>query len=118
MIAKIYVDQYQDVQAKQAILSLQDISNIDISVNIPEHVIIQGKRIEDVETFRGKAFKDALRFDALPNKTFTVAIKEFSTQADPATQTYNVILTMPAPKDRTSLSRVEPSAAAGMSAVI
>jgi RND family efflux transporter MFP subunit len=47
--------------------------------------------------------KAVATFDFLPGREFTVELKEVSTEADPATQTYAVTVVMPAPKDVTIL---------------
>ncbi|MBW1804735.1 MAG: biotin/lipoyl-binding protein, partial [Deltaproteobacteria bacterium] len=39
VIAKKYVDNFQDVRAKQAVVSLQDISRVDILVDVPESLM-------------------------------------------------------------------------------
>ena len=44
VIAKKYVDNFQDVRAKQAIVSLQDISSVDILVDVPESLMAQLRR--------------------------------------------------------------------------
>ena len=44
VIAKRYVDNFQEVKAKQAIVSLQDINHIEILVDIPENVMATLKR--------------------------------------------------------------------------
>jgi len=38
-------------------------------------------------------------FDAVPGEKYPLAVKEFSTDADPATQTYQVVLTMDQPSE-------------------
>ena len=37
-------------------------------------------------------------FDAFPDQRFTLALKEFSTEADPTTQAFRVVLSMPQPE--------------------
>jgi RND family efflux transporter MFP subunit len=39
------------------------------------------------------------QFAASPDKKYKLSLKEYSTEADPKTQTYRVVMTMPAPKD-------------------
>lgn len=91
VIAKKYVDNFQDVRAKQAIVSLQDISHVDILVDIPESLMAQLKGEGKADVFA--------QFAASPDKKYKLSLKEYSTEADPGTQTYRVVMTMPAPGD-------------------
>lgn len=89
VIAVRYVENFEEVQAKQPIVSLQDISQIEILINVPETVMATIKAGDDPEVFA--------RFDTAPGKQFPLTLKEFSTQADPQTQTYQIVLLMPQP---------------------
>lgn len=89
VIAVRYVENFEEVQAKQPIVSLQDISQIEILINVPETVMATIKAGEKPEVF-------AL-FETAPGQQFPLTLKEFSTQADPQTQTYQVVLLMPQP---------------------
>ena len=91
VIAKRYVENFENVMAKQPIVSLQDISSIDIIVDVPEIVMAQIKKRGSVVGFA--------QFAAAPGEEYELKLKEFSTQADPKTQTYQVTLSMPAPKN-------------------
>lgn len=95
-VAQKYVDNYENIQAKQPIISLQAIHFVDIEVDIPEQDMIQaGKRQRNEQLRPG----DVVVFSSLPNREFSVKLKEWSTEADPKTQTYRVVLTMEAPQD-------------------
>jgi len=91
VVAKKFVDNYQNIKAKESILILQDISQLDIVVNVPEQLIIHAKEPE--------FYQFAASFETVPNKKFTLKIKEYSTEADPKTQTYRGVFTMKAPQD-------------------
>ena len=93
VIANTYVDQFENVKAKQAILTLQDVTSVTIEVNVPEERVA----IAEVGKERYK-FRFVATFDYLPNREFQVEVKEFTTEADPVTQTYLVSFSMPAPK--------------------
>lgn len=96
LVANRFVENFQDIQAKQKIFSYQNISDIDIEIDIPERDIVLTKPIRDRDV-KGEELKDALTFDSVPNKKFSVRVKEFVTEADPVTQTFRAVLTMPAP---------------------
>ena len=90
IVAKRYVQNFEEVQAKQAIVFYQDLSKIEVLVDAPETVVVtlkQGQKIEATATFA-----------AAPDKQFPLELKEFSTEADPQTQTYQVVLVMDRPE--------------------
>jgi RND family efflux transporter MFP subunit len=91
IIAKRYVENHQEIQAKQPIAFLQDLSEIEIIVNVPETIMAT---IEDK-----KGFNIIARFAVAPHNTFPLSLKEYSTQAEPDTQTYQVVLLMPRPQN-------------------
>jgi RND family efflux transporter MFP subunit len=95
VLANRYVDNFTAVQPKQRIVSLQDFSSVEIEVYLPETRLIS----EDPRRFNNKdAGVDlAAAFDSLPRVQLPVQVKEFSTDADPVTQTYRIVVTMPAP---------------------
>lgn len=89
VVAKTHVENHQIVQANQQIVSFQDVSDLEIIINVPETSMALRRRdnIDRIE----------IAFDALPGEAFRAEIKEFGTEADPDTQTYPVTLTMPQP---------------------
>lgn len=91
VVAKRYVENHQEVQAKHPIVFFQDISNIEILIDVPETLAVQ---------IREGYVPDAVaRFVGAPNKAFPLTLKEFSTEADPQTLTYQAVLVMPRPED-------------------
>lgn len=93
VIANRFVEQFQNVQAKEAILSLQDVSEVEIRVSVPEEQVALSQQ------GRGR-FDMVAVFDYLPDhEPFPVQMKEYATEADPATQTFTAILVMTAPED-------------------
>jgi len=89
-VADIFVENFQDVQAKEKIISLQNNRDLEIIVQVPEkEIVTRGKSNFDIQVY----------FETVPGRTFTATIKEFSTEADPDTQTYVVILGIDSPDD-------------------
>ena len=88
------VESFQDVNAKQTIFILQDISTLEIVFNVPDtDVIWASKTISSApDTVRAK-------FDAIPERTFPLTLKEFVLQADSNTNTFPVTAVMPQQKD-------------------
>lgn len=93
VIAKKSVKLYEYVTAKQPIILLQDTDTIDIEINVPENVIVSLKK---QQVNQEKLFAN---FDAIPNQTFPIKLKEFSSQADAKTQTFRVVFTMQRPEN-------------------
>jgi multidrug efflux system membrane fusion protein len=85
-----FVENYQEVRAYENILSLQDVSEIEIVINLPENVIATAKK--------GTIERLYASFQTAPGKEFLVTLKEISAQADPRTQTYSATFTMPQPE--------------------
>ena len=97
-IAGKFVEKNQNVNAKQEIFSLQDDSEIEISVNIPEQDMAKSKRIDDkVKT--EALLQPRVAFPVAPGKEFKLSIKELQTEADPTTQTFKVTFQMPSPEN-------------------
>jgi RND family efflux transporter MFP subunit len=97
VIAKKLVDNFQEVRAKQPVLSLQDIENIDILIDVPE--LFVAKIDEKAPPEAAAKFTAEAEFAARPGKRYPLKFKEFSTEADPKTQTYRVTLQMAQPGD-------------------
>lgn len=86
-IAKIYVDNFQEVSASQAVFLIQDLTSLEITVDLPSSVMVNGERDRSkIELFA--------EFDVIPNSKIPLSIKEVATAADEVTQTYAVTMGM------------------------
>ncbi len=92
VVADRYYDNFQNVVAKEAVFSIQDISKLEIRINIPESDMT---RAAD-STNAGRV---VARFAAVSDREFDLELKEFATDADAVTQTFLVTLMMPMPED-------------------
>jgi RND family efflux transporter MFP subunit len=92
VVARRYVDNFQDVQAKEPIVSLQDISQVEVLVNVPENIIVRVERRKG-----GKSALAHATFAMAPGQQFPLTLKEYATEADSQTQTYQVTLLMDQP---------------------
>jgi RND family efflux transporter MFP subunit len=91
VVSKRYVDNYQEVRAKEPIVSLDDFSSVEILVDVPELI---------VATFtEGNETHAVAEFAAAPGKQYPLTIRERASRADPKTQTYQVVFRMPQPDD-------------------
>jgi RND family efflux transporter MFP subunit len=90
-IGMTYVENFEDVVAKEPVLSLHDVGQIEIVVNVPESIMA---------TIRGGTTPTIVTtFDVAPNRSYPMRVKEFAVAADPATQTFPITFTMPQPAD-------------------
>ena len=88
------VESFQDVNAKQTIFILQDISMLEIVFNVPDNDVIWASKAaaeSKIDSIRAK-------FDAIPDRTFPLTVKEFVLQADRSTNTFPVTAVMPQQK--------------------
>jgi RND family efflux transporter MFP subunit len=89
-VAKTYVQNFQEVQAKQPIVRLQDTSQLKINIDMPETDWA-------LATMEKARINLVARFATFPGQEFPVKVYEVSTEANPQTQTYRVTLVMPRP---------------------
>ncbi|MBW2173020.1 MAG: efflux RND transporter periplasmic adaptor subunit, partial [Deltaproteobacteria bacterium] len=90
-IAKRYVENFEEVQAKEPIVSLQDVSRVEVLVDVPE-LLMAGIRVNKGHQV---AFAE---FAAAPGEKYPLVLKEYSTEADSRTQTYQITLEMAQPE--------------------
>ncbi|RUO56364.1 efflux RND transporter periplasmic adaptor subunit [Pseudidiomarina homiensis] len=90
-IAHIFVEKHETVQPQRPIATLQMDDAIDISINVPEQLFARVQRRTD--------YQPEVRFTAQPERTYKAQLKEWDSTADPATNTYKVVFTMPTPTD-------------------
>jgi len=95
LIARRFVENFEDIQAKQPILSLQGSDNLEIVVAVSETLI--ARRTDDPN------FDLSARFDAIPEASFELHLIEFATEADPQTQTFEYVLGITAGNPRNIL---------------
>lgn len=96
VVSKRHVDNFQEVRAKQAIVSLDDISFLEILVDLPEIVVAS---IRESDRKAGTEALAHAEFAAAHGQEYRLKVKEFATRADPKTQTYQVVFQMERPKD-------------------
>ncbi len=101
-ITKRYIDQFEEVQAKEVVLSLRDTSELRVMIDVPENIL---KLISNEKSAQSSSQSAPVwaTFDALPEKRFQLTLLEAANQADPQTQTFQVTFTMPNPDELTIL---------------
>jgi RND family efflux transporter MFP subunit len=98
VVAKKLVKDFENVQAKQAVLILQDTTNLEIDVTIPEADAARGVPNSTNEE-RTARVKPLVIVTSLPDRSFPAQITEFNTTADPVTRTFRVTLRFDPPDD-------------------
>ena len=92
-ISAIYAENHSNIESKQAILRLMDLSEIELKIDIPEKLIMRVTKVRDI----------TVTFDAFPNKPVPATVKEIGKEASASTRTFPVTLVMKQPKDFTIL---------------
>ncbi len=92
-ITATYVENFEDVRPKQAIVRVLDPSRIEMIINIPENLISNAPYVTKV----------FVRFDAFPEQEIEATIKEIGREASQTTRTYPVTLIMDQPSGITIL---------------
>lgn len=88
-VAARYVDNFQTVQAKQPIVRLLDISQIEVTVAVPESLISLVPLVQGVRC----------RFDALADRDFPGVVTKIGTEASQTTRTFPVTVQLDQPGD-------------------
>ena len=91
VVAKVFVDNHQPVAAGNTVLVMQAQDQLEIRLQLPENVMANIARNDKVD------YQPLVEFEALPGKQFPTRYKEHTAQADSATGSFTVTLTMPRP---------------------
>jgi RND family efflux transporter MFP subunit len=88
-IARVLVDDFEAIRAKQEILILQDSTTLEAVVNIPETLWAQAT-VGLTNEERTKRINPTIQLTSLAGRSFPARISEIGTQADPQTRTFPV----------------------------
>jgi RND family efflux transporter MFP subunit len=97
-VAIKHVDEFETVQAKQAILLLQDESGLEIKVNIAERDWAQAEPGLSNEEITARV-QPHVAISSFPDRQFPARIVSRASAADPVTRTYAVSLAFESPDD-------------------
>lgn len=92
VIAKQYISNFEKISSSETFAAIQDLSSLEVKINIPESVMIKLKRGEDDRDVYAV-------FDGNLDRRYPLSFKEVSTRADEQTQTYAVKFVMAYPSD-------------------
>lgn len=98
VVARIDAENFENVQAKQRVLIIENDAVFEVEADIPEQ---DAARMPpdlslDERTLRGRP---EIRVSALPDRTFPARLTEFATTADPLTRTFAATLEFDNPGD-------------------
>ena len=99
LMARKLVEDYQNVQAKEPVLVLQDLSHMEIEVSVPERDVV-GKRGARTPEQLTEEINPRVVVTSLPDKEFPARVKEYATTADPVTRTFQVRFIFDSPDDK------------------
>ncbi|MBZ9610619.1 efflux RND transporter periplasmic adaptor subunit [Rheinheimera maricola] len=95
-ISRLLVENHENVAAQQAIMELQVRDQVDVVIQVPEDVISNVRKDFN--------YQPEVVFDSHPQYRYRARIREWDTQADPATNSFKVVFTMPTPTEFNVLS--------------
>ncbi|GAB6058859.1 efflux RND transporter periplasmic adaptor subunit [Desulfonatronum parangueonense] len=93
VVSHRYVNNFQNIQAKQAIVLFQSPHRLEVVAEIPEPLVLRSTRAED------RPDTALVRFNAFPDLEIPARFKEVSTEANPRTQTFQVVFSMERPEN-------------------
>jgi len=95
-IAKHHLENFEEVNPRTTVITLQKISSLLVRINISESVMIKVKRL-------GQNRIQYATFDKIEGKKFPLIYKEVATLPDEESQTFEVIFSMETPENHTVL---------------
>ena len=98
LVARRMVTDFETVQALQPVLTVQDLSLLEIEVAVPERDFAQsGRRLSPEEATA--RFRPIVRVSSIPDREFPARVSEFATTADPSTRTFRLRMQFDTPLD-------------------
>jgi len=97
-IAKRHVENFEEVRRKQKVFTLQDTSELEIKIDVPESLMIQLRRSIEPGKISVPEREMYAVFDQIKDAKFPLRVKEISTTADENTRTFQATLKMEQPE--------------------
>jgi RND family efflux transporter MFP subunit len=97
-VARKIADNFQNVQAKEPILLLEDISSLELDINVPEQDFARMKPGVSLAQ-RTELVKPEIQVSTISGRSFAAKMKSFETAADPTTRTYKATFAFKKPAD-------------------
>ncbi|MDD5698156.1 MAG: efflux RND transporter periplasmic adaptor subunit [Victivallaceae bacterium] len=90
-ITKQYIENHEMVLQGSPVLRMNDISTINIAIDLPEEIMHNLKKIRNLEC--------QVRFTSIPEEIFKAKVTEWSIDAEPVSKTYEMLLSMKQPEN-------------------
>ncbi|MCB2186258.1 MAG: efflux RND transporter periplasmic adaptor subunit [Deltaproteobacteria bacterium] len=90
VVAKRFVDNHQEVKAKERVAALRDVSHLEVEVEIPEADVVHYHSQSD--------YSLGVRLDAVPGLEMPARVSAFGSEADRVTRTFTVKAVFQAPE--------------------
>lgn len=88
IVVRVEPEEHEFVSAQSPLVFMQSRESILVEFQVPSDIIAT---IGDVNSLPPAS----VRFDAMPNQSFTASVKEFSVESDASTRAYDVTLQVP-----------------------
>ncbi|CZF85668.1 efflux RND transporter periplasmic adaptor subunit [Grimontia marina] len=82
IVGRKMMDNHIQVQANEPVLTVHDLNDLEVVINIPHQVMLSG----------GNRTKAIAEISSIPGQAFPLTLRTFATQADSVSQTYAVVL--------------------------
>ncbi len=111
VVARRHIENFEEIQAKQTLLDLQDLTELEVKFDVPESLLRSLKN--------GGGARDHVAvtatFDNLPGSAIPLTFREASTKADEKTQTFQLTYAMPQVEEATLLPGMTASVSVDLS---
>ena len=101
-VARRHIQNFEEIQAKQEIITLNDNEILEVKFDLPENLILRIRRVEGIDDIEHSKAKHDIpvvaMFQSQQDKEYSLSFKEMSTKADASTQTFSMTYTMPKPQ--------------------
>lgn len=101
-VASTLVNNFQNVQAKEPVLVFQNVSTLEVDIQIPESDMALAEQGVTAENARER-LEANVEFATLPGRTFDLELKSFSTEATPSARTFRVTFNLTPPEGQNIL---------------
>jgi RND family efflux transporter MFP subunit len=118
LIAKRHIQQFEEVQAKQVVLDLQNVDRLEVKFDVPESLLRSFKADAEGASPTRDRVKIFATFANNPDQEISLTFKELSTKADAKTQTFQATYTMQQLKNSTALPGMTATVTLDVSAML
>jgi RND family efflux transporter MFP subunit len=97
VVARILIDDFANVTAKEDVMILQDVSLLEAEANIPETIWAKGNKGDDIATINA-FLNPEISLTTIPGVFFPAPITERAMAADPSSRTFAVTFSFTPPE--------------------